>query len=368
MNLGLVIYGSLEQRTGGYLYDRQLVAHLRQQGDRLEVFSLPWQSYAPHLLHNLSRRIDRWARAAAFDLLLQDELNHPSLVWANRRLGRQGLPLVSIVHHLRSNEVHRPLALTVYRWVERTYLRSVDALVCNSQPTRDAAQALAGRPLPSVVAWPGANRQRQRIQPEQVMVRAREPGPLRLLYLGAITPRKGLDVLLRSLARFPRGSLRLTIVGDTERDAQFARRMIERSRQLAVPVEFLGPVPDDHLDRLFTSHQALVVPSWHEGFGISYLEAMGFGLACLASASGGAADLVRHGVEGFLIPPGEDLKLAEAISQLHSDRSLLARMGLAGLERARKHPTWESTGAKIRDFLVAVAGQRRTESAGGGLV
>jgi glycosyltransferase involved in cell wall biosynthesis len=360
LNLGLVIYGSLEQRTGGYLYDRQLVAYLRQQGDRLEVFSLPWRSYAPHLLHNLSRRVDRWARAAAFDLLLQDELNHPSLFWANRRLRRQGLPLVSIVHHLRSNEAHRPLALAVYRWVERAYLRSVDAVVCNSHPTLDAALALAGRPLRSVVAWPGADRQRQRIQPEQVLVRAREPGPLRLLYLGAITPRKGLDVLLRALDRFPRGSLRLTVVGETERDPGFARHMLERSQQLAIPVEFLGPVPDDRLDRLFTSHQVLVVPSWHEGFGIGYLEAMGFGLACLASASGGAADLVRDGVEGFLMPPGDDLKLAECLGQLHSDRSLLARMGQAGLERARKHPTWETTSATIRDFLVGVARQQRT--------
>ena len=361
MNLGLVIYGSLEQRTGGYLYDRQLVANLRQQGDCLEVFSLPWQSYASHLLHNFSRRIDRWARAVALDLLLEDELNHPSLFWANRRLRRQGVPLVSIVHHLRSNEAYPPLALAIYRWVERVYLRSVDAVVCNSYPTLGAAQALAGRPLRSLVAWPGAERQRQRIQPEQVSVRAKEPGPLRLLYLGAITPRKGLDVLLRALDRFPRGSLRLTVVGETERDPGFARHMLERSRQLAVPVEFLGPLPDDRLDRLFTSHQVLVVPSWHEGFGIGYLEAMGFGLACLASASGGAADLVRDGAEGFLIPPGDDLKLAEALGQLHSDRSLLARMGQAGLERARKHPTWETTSAAIRDFLVEVINQQRTE-------
>jgi glycosyltransferase involved in cell wall biosynthesis len=361
LNLGLVIYGSLEQRTGGYLYDRQLVANLRQQGDRLEVFSLPWQSYASHLLHNFSRRIDRWARAAAFDLLLEDELNHPSLFWANRRLRRQRVPLVSIVHHLRSNEANPPLALAFYRWVERDYLRSVDAVVCNSHPTLGAAQALAGRPLRSLVAWPGAERQRQRIQPEQVSVRAKEPGPLRLLYLGAITPRKGLDVLLRALDRFPRGSLRLTVVGETERDPGFARHVHERSRQMAVPVEFLGPLPDDRLDRLFTSHQVLVVPSWHEGFGIGYLEAMGFGLACLASASGGAADLVRDGVEGFLIPPGDDLKLAEALGQLHSDRSLLARMGQAGRERARKHPTWETTSATIRDFLVEVINQQRTE-------
>ncbi len=361
MNLGLVIYGSLEQNTGGYRYDRQLVNQLRQHGDRVDVHSLPWHSYSRALGHNLSLRIERWARAAEIDLLLQDELNHPSLVWVNRRLRRQGLPLVSIVHHLRTSEPHRPLAHAVYRRIERHYLRSVDGVVCNSHPTLEAAQALAGRPLRSVVAWPGADRQRQQVQPEQVSVRAREPGALRLLYVGAILPRKGLDVLLRALERFRRGSLRLTVVGDAERDPRFARRMAECAQQLAIPVEFLGPVPDERLDRLFTSHQVLVVPSWHEGFGICYLEAMGFGLACLASTSGGAGDLLRDGVDGYLIPPGDDARLAECLDLLLHDRSLLARMGLAGLERARKHPTWEATGASIRRFLIEFVPQRRTE-------
>lgn len=359
MNLGLVIYASLEQVTGGYLYDRQLVAHLRQQGDRVEVFSLPWQSYLHHLGHNLSRRIDRWVRREGFDLLLQDELNHPSLFWINRRLRHQGLPLVSIVHHLRSSEALPPLALAAYRRIERSYLRSVDAVVCNSRPTREAVEALAGCPLRSVVAWPGADRDRQWIMPEQVAARAREPGPLRVLYLGALTPRKGLEALLRAARRFPRGSLRLTVVGETDRAPQYARQMAELARQIAVPVEFLGAVPDQRRDRLFTSHQVLAVPSWHEGFGIGYLEAMGFGLACLASASGGATDLVRDGVEGFLIPPGDDLKLGECLAKLQDDRPLLAQMGLAGLARARKHPTWETTSARIREFLIEIAGQPR---------
>jgi glycosyltransferase involved in cell wall biosynthesis len=360
LNFGLVIYGSLEQNTGGFRYDRQLVTQLRQAGDRVEVFSLPWHAYLRALGHNLSPRLERWARAEAIELLLQDELNHPSLAWVNRRLRRQGLPLVSIVHHLRSSEVHPPLALAAYRRIERHYLRSVDAVVCNSHPTLEAAQALAGQHLHSLVAWPGADRQRQRIMPEQVTARAREPGPLRVLYLGALTPRKGLDVLLRAAGRFPRGSLRLTVVGETDRDPRYARRMADLARHLTVPVEFLGAVPDERLDRLFTSHQVLAGPSYHEGFGIGYLEAMGFGLVCLASASGGASDLLREGVEGYLIPPGDDRRLGECLGLLNHDRSALARMGLASLERARKHPTWEATTASIRRFLVGLIPQPRT--------
>ena len=140
-----------------------------------------------------------------------------------------------------------------------------------------------------------------------------------------------------------------------------ARFRLCRACERNASVGFIGP-PECDL-QVMPAADAFVMPNIPVAGDME-----GFGLVCLASASGGAADLVRHGVEGFLIPPGEDLRLAEALGLLHSDRSLLARMGLAGLERARKHPSWESTGAKIRDFLVAVAGQRRTESAGGGLV
>ena len=53
MRVGLVIYGSLETLSGGYLYDRKLVDYLRRQGDEVQIISFPGQDYARHLLHNL---------------------------------------------------------------------------------------------------------------------------------------------------------------------------------------------------------------------------------------------------------------------------------------------------------------------------
>ena len=88
MRIGLIIYGSLETLTGGYLYDRLLVDHLRRQGDQVDIISLPWRTYGRHLGDNFSRDLWRRLRHAPFDALLQDELNHPSLFWLNRRLRR----------------------------------------------------------------------------------------------------------------------------------------------------------------------------------------------------------------------------------------------------------------------------------------
>src|SRR5574341_2677181 len=161
MKLGLVIYGSLDMLSGGYLYDRKLVEHLTRCGDRVEVISLPWRDYARyarHLADNLSRGLWRRLERLDVDVLLEDELNHPSLVWANRRLKRGGAyPIVSIVHHLRSSELRPAWQNRFYRWVERLYLRSADGFVFNSRNTQAAVQALAGAGRPAVVAYPAAD-------------------------------------------------------------------------------------------------------------------------------------------------------------------------------------------------------------------
>src|SRR5512138_515430 len=147
MRLGLVIYGSLDTRSGGYLYDRKLVDYLRSQGDTVEIISLPWRNYAAHLTDNLWFRL--WSpgarswnsrrRAAGlqnFDILIQDELNHPSLIFANR--GKHPYPVISLVHHLRCSELRPKWQNAFYRLIERKYLQSVDGFIFNSRTTEQA--------------------------------------------------------------------------------------------------------------------------------------------------------------------------------------------------------------------------------------
>ena len=154
MHIGLVVYGDLSTMSGGFLYDRKLVEYLRESGDEVEVISLPWHRYPRLLTHNFSGSLRRKIAGMGLDLLLQDELNHPSLFRLNGAL--RGLPIVSIVHHLRSKEAHSRLAMPVYRWAETRYLSSVDGFVFNSRTTRaDVANAI-GRLKANVIAYPGA--------------------------------------------------------------------------------------------------------------------------------------------------------------------------------------------------------------------
>lgn len=349
-----MIYGTLETLSGGYLYDRQLVSHLRSQGDQVEIISLPWRNYTQHLLDNFSKTLYRRLINSAVDILLQDELNHPSLFQLNRSLSRDAeFQIVSIVHHLRSSEVHPAWQNKIYRSVERRYLQRVDGFVYNSKSTRQVVENLIGGKKPSVVAYPAGDRLHPEISEGQIAARAKRDGPLQLLFLGNVIPRKGLHILLDALTQIPMARWHLTVVGSLEMDGYYADR-IKRSviaNSYEGVVHFSGPLIEDDLKNVMRNSHLMIIPSSYEGFGIAYLEGMGFGLPAIASSAGGASEIITPGVDGFLLTLENPTLLSGYLSQLIEDRDLLTRMSLAALDRYQCHPTWEETTSRIRFYL-----------------
>lgn len=359
MRIGFIIYGSLDTLTGGYLYDRMLVDYLRRQGDEVEIISLPWRTYGQHLGDNLSWALWRRLRRAGFDVLLQDELNHPSLVWLNWRLRPAvAYPLITIVHLLRSSEPRPVRAQRLYGWVERCYLRSINGCIYNSQTTRAAVEGLLGSTPLGVVAYPGRDHLPSALTPDQIAMRAQHPGPLRILFVGNLTPLKGLHTLLQAVARLARDDWRLTVVGSLTMAPDYVetiRRQIARDG-LSTHVTLLGSVPNAVVATHLADSHVLAVPSFYEAFGIVYLEAMSFGLPIIASTAGAACELVTHEREGFLVPAGDADTLAQHLRTLSRDRTRLRRMGLAAARRARCHPTWAESGRSIRQFMQTLMG------------
>jgi glycosyltransferase involved in cell wall biosynthesis len=348
MKLGLLIYGSLETLSGGYLYDRKLVEFLQTQGDRVEITSLPWRNYAAHLSDNLHFRLPR-----DLDLLVQDELNHPSLLSANRR--PHPYPVISLVHHLRSSEQRPSWQNWFYQLIEKRYLMSVDGFIFNSKATKGAVNNLLESSKPNVVAYPPTDRFGQGLQAAEIIARAREPGPLRILFLGNVIRRKGLHMLLEAVNVRQNGILSYTldVVGSLTADPAYASRMQEKVTVdgLRSTVHFCGALDKDELIKKLKSAHVLVVPSSYEGFGIVYLEGMGFGLPAIGTTAGGASEIISDGEDGYLIPPDHVTVLAERLAALAHDRDVLVRLSINALERYRQQPTWEQTALQIRDFL-----------------
>jgi glycosyltransferase involved in cell wall biosynthesis len=354
VRIGLIIYGSLDTLTGGYLYDRMLVEHLRRQGDHVDVISLPWRTYGRHLGDNFSLELHRRLRRATFDVLLQDELNHPSLFWLNQRLRRAvRYPIVTIVHLLRCSEPRPAWQNRLYRWLERRYLVELDGLVFNSQTTQAVVERLVGSNHPGVVAYPGRDHLPPTLTLQQIEARTQKPGPLRILFVGNLTPVKGLHTLLQALAQLPSDMWCLTVVGSLTMDPEYVhslRRQIDASGWHN-RVRLLGACPHAEVATHLTQHQVLAVPSLYEAFGIAYLEAMGFGLPVIASTAGAAHELITHAAQGFLVAPGDGATLAQYLHTLQHDRDCLRHMSLSAYQRAQMHPTWAECARRVRALL-----------------
>lgn len=357
MRIGLIIYGSLDTLSGGYLYDRMLVRQLVGFGCQLQLLSLTYDGYAKNLTHNWDRSWQHRLANAQLDLLIQDELNHPSLLAANRR--PRPYPVVSLVHHLRSSELdHGPLLTTLYRQVERIYLNSVDAFLCNSQTTLRSVELLLHRPRPSFIAYPAADHlplSEPAIDLPALAARSRQEGPLRILFVGNLIRRKGLHTVLDALAQLPANSWQLSIVGRMDIDVDYTKKMRLRTQSLpSSAVTFHGRLSDAQLAAQYRSHHLFVLPSY-EGFGIVYLEAMRFGLPVIAAATGAAHEIVTHGENGFLVAPGDAAALAEHIRHLHANREQLLAMSHAARRRYTQHPTWQQSMANAAAWLTSLS-------------
>jgi len=357
MRVGLVIYGRLDTLSGGYLYDRQLVNYLRREGVAVEIVSLPGSWYGRHLTHNLSRSFLQQLRQLDVDVLIQDELNHPSLFWLNRRLRRTtNVPIVSIVHHLRCQEEWAAWQRPFYRHIERRYLTTVDGFIFNSQTTRQTVVDLIGDVGPHVVAYPAGDRFHATLAHDEIVARAQQPGPLRLLFVGNLIPRKGLYTLIAALSLLHTEDWRLDVVGNTAVSPPYTQQIQRQitNANLASKITLHGVLPDAQLQTLFVQSHLLTVPSQYEGFGIVYLEGMAFGLPVIASTNGAAHELITQGENGYLVAVGETAVLAQHIQHLIHHRDHLISMSLAAATRFQTQPTWEKSMATITHWLQTI--------------
>lgn len=357
MRVGLVIYGSLQFLSGGFLYDRMLVNHLTACGDEVFVFRRPWPSYPRQLLTNFDDSLTALVKDFKPEILLQDELCHPSLVLPNRQLGKAALcPLVAIVHHLRCRETRAPAVNALYRKIESAYLRSVDGFVFNSRSSRAEVESLIGQVKSHTVATPGGDRMGVFSDERDIVNRCLASGPLRLLFVGNVVPRKDLGGLLKALARVRGVDWRLDVVGALNVDPAYVAR-ISKSIQtagLADKVTFHGTVDDAKLVDYLRAAHLMALPFSYEGFGIVFLEGFAFGLPALAGSQGGAQEVVRPGETGYLFRPGDVMQLSAVIRRLADQRQELLRLSLAARRRFDFFPNWKATATAVRRFLASL--------------
>jgi glycosyltransferase involved in cell wall biosynthesis len=353
MRIAFVIVGALDHVSGGFHYDRMLITQLQAQGHEVDVIALPWRRYGRQLLDNLAT----WPmRARQYDVVIQDQLAHPALIWRNRRLRRAGLPVVSLVHNLTSCQPATRLRPLV-RGCERAYFRGVDAAIAVCASTAADARVCAGRKLRVHVAYAG--RDGVGIDAATVALRAQAPGPLRAVFVGQVSPHKGLHRALSAIAAV--AGVTLDVAGSLTADAGYVERIRAQAArlQLGDRLRLHDQLGRTALAALLARSHVLVMPSDREAYPLAALEALGAGLPVLLTSAGGTAELLGDGRAGQLIAPDDARGWAPAIRGLARDRTALATAGQAALLRHRAHGTWADTAAGVAAFLEGILDQNR---------
>ena len=338
--VAFAVPGDMATLTGGYAYDRRIVAELRRLGWDVELVGLGGGFPKPDALQ----------KAVAQARLLAAPMDRPIVIDG---LALGVLPEAAVALHPDRRVValiHHPLALETglaRHEAERLYASESAALaatrlvIVTSDFTADLLISRYGvSPARIEVIAPGTDR---------VPLSAGSGGhELRLISVGAIVPRKGFDILVEALAQLTHLAWRLTIVGDRGRDPAAVARLdaLIGCHGLEDRIESPGTVSPERLDALYAEADLFVLASHFEGYGMAYAEAIAHGLPIVGTTGGAIAQTVPA-CAGRLVSPGDVGALVEALRDVIGNDASRCALAAGARAAAAALPTWTESGVRF---------------------
>jgi glycosyltransferase involved in cell wall biosynthesis len=340
--VSFAVPGDLGIPTGGYTYDRRIIAELPALGWRTEVVNLG-DGFPYPTADTRAAACARLSGLAHGRPIVVDGLAFGVLPDAAEALCASHR-LVALVHHpLALESGLSATELASLRAAERSALGRARHVVATSAMV--ARLLIEDYGVPSVgvsVVHPGTDR---------ISIRPRNrEGPIKLLAVGSLIPRKGYDVLVAALAQLTHLSWRLVVAGDCGRSPQTFRQVRADIARfgLADRITLLGTVGADELTPLYESADLFVLPSRFEGYGMAYTEAIAHGVPVVGTTAGAIPETVPAGA-GVLVPPDNVEALAAALQQLIANAD--AREHLTAGARAATFPSWREQAASFARVL-----------------
>jgi len=343
VSFALLVPAPFTAMSGGYSYDRRLVAGLRALGREVTVIELDGR-------HPLA---DAAAETAARDALallpsgtrpIVDGLGLPAFAALEAELAARDA--IGLIHHPTALETGFTEAeRDTLRARERALFVALPRLVATSPLTaRRLAEEFGADPARIAVVEPGTD----------PAPRARGSGGpgVALLSVGALVPRKGHDVLLRALATLPDLDWRLTIAGPA-RDPVHAKGIEALASELGISqrVTFAGEVDDAALTALWDRTDVFALATWWEGYGMVAAEALARGIPVAITAGGAIAEVVP--VEaGVIAVPGDVVTFGKALRRILFDDAMRREMAEAAWAAGQALPRWDD---RATAFLAAIA-------------
>lgn len=335
------IPGDLALPTGGYGYDRRLLAEWEAMGVAARHLELPGSFPAPSEAD--LAETGRGILSQPYDsVLLIDGLAYGAFP-EGIAAGLAGR-VVALVHHPLGLEAglspERAAALLAR---ETAALRYASAVIATSENTKRLLVADFSVPEARItVAEPG-------VDPGPRASGSAAGEPLQLLSVGSIVPRKGYDVLIAALTGLEEPNWQLTIIGADDRapGTTAALRTQIAEAGLGDRIQLAGAVDQSVLDAAYAGADLFVMPSLFEGYGMVLTEALVRGLPILCTTGGAAAETAPDAA-ALKVPPGDAVALRAGLARLLAD---------AGERRSRSDAAWHAAGAlpRWRDTATIVA-------------
>jgi glycosyltransferase involved in cell wall biosynthesis len=349
----LVVPGRLDTLTGGYGYDRRIVSGLSARGWTVAVRELHDTFPFP------TREASAEARSVLAsigdgEIVLLDGLAFGAMPDEAEREAER-LRLVALVHHPLAAEAGLSVAASnALEQTERRALATARRVVVTSRRTGAGLDRYGVGQDRIFVVEPGTDRAQ--------LARGSTGGPLHLLCVASLTPRKGHENLFRALASIAYRGWRLTCVGSLDRPADMAEHLRTLARTLGLEdhIAFVGEADGSRLEAHYESADVFVLPTLYEGYGMVVAEALAHGIPVISTNTGAIADLVGDDA-GIVVSPGDVKALANALSRVLDERDgsgpRLREELARGARRARATlPTWEDAARKMDDVLSGVTG------------
>lgn len=335
------IPGDIDQKTGGYIYEKTVLHTLRAQGRRVDHMQLPGSfPLAPPA--DMAAAVAQLAAVAPDTPVILDGLVYGGIDTAG--LVTVKAPLVAMIHHPVGLETGLPpdtARLLLQR--EAANLALAAQVVVPSPHTKRILVADFGVPEARIhIALPGF------AEPDPV----RSPiDPPLILSVGLIAARKGHDVLIDALGAITDLPWQAQIVGGTH-DHDVLRSLTLKADALGLygRLRFRGRMEQDELAGLYRQATVFALATRYEGYGMVFGEALIHGLPIVTCAAGAVPETVPQGT-GHLVPVDDSAAFAAALRRLLADPSHRAQMAAASTAAGHALPRWADTAAVMGGVL-----------------
>jgi len=184
-----------------------------------------------------------------------------------------------------------------------------------------------------------------------------DDGCFRIIYVGQIVPRKGVHYLVQAFEELSLPASELALIGPAGEDMRpLVEEWVRRNPGITAP----GSVPHVELIKHYRRGSVFVLPSVSEGLALVIGEAMAAGLPVIVTENTGSSEMVRRGINGFVVPIRDVEALKESILRLYENPGLRRQMGKAARNRARSF-SWQQYGQRLISVYEEIA--RRDEIA-----